>query len=260
MTAVLCSYDQHQHRAVVTRRLPKFGRLTVNGRQRPSVPSWAFLGRLRSRPRRDGTGFRSYRPVLPRKLAERDGEEHWMPLPRSLANIKREIAKKNWEEARRCAGGRTSRKKYRMPTKVRPTAECWWCQSPTQTRDHLFKACPKWKGQQKTLWAEVRKETGRGRSRWKIRIVERIESVEPVGSTPRSGVIARTGGETAPPSAPRPPRRPAPAGIFTQLQESPASSTPIHNNPFTRDVSTTHCQPASQSQSRNHFRHGHAPG
>jgi len=122
-----------------------------------------------------------------------------------LANIKREITKKKWEEAHRWAGGRTSRKKYRMLAsqrpdatvagstkrlasrcyqlktghartgqylhwaKVRPTAECWWCQSPTQTRDHLFKVCPKWKRPQKTLWAEVRKETGRERSRWNIR-------------------------------------------------------------------------------------------
>jgi len=29
--------------------------------------------------------------------------------------------------------------------------------------------CPEWKAQQKILWAEVRKETGRGKDRWKIR-------------------------------------------------------------------------------------------
>jgi len=29
--------------------------------------------------------------------------------------------------------------------------------------------CPEWKAQQKILWAEVRKETGRWKSRWKIR-------------------------------------------------------------------------------------------
>jgi hypothetical protein len=39
----------------------------------------------------------------------------------------------------------------------------------TQTRDHLFKECAEWRGQQKTLWAEVRKETGRGKRRWKVR-------------------------------------------------------------------------------------------
>jgi len=38
-----------------------------------------------------------------------------------------------------------------------------------QTRDHLFKECPKWKGEQKILWAEVRKETGRWKGRWRIR-------------------------------------------------------------------------------------------
>jgi hypothetical protein len=35
-------------------------------------------------------------------------------LPRSLANLKREIGGKKWVEARRWAEGRTSRKKYRM--------------------------------------------------------------------------------------------------------------------------------------------------
>jgi len=45
--------------------------------------------------------------------------------------------------------------------KGRPTAQCWWCQCPSQTRNHLFKVCPEWKMQQKVLWAEVQKETGR---------------------------------------------------------------------------------------------------
>jgi len=51
--------------------------------------------------------------------------------------------------------------------KVRPNAQCWWC--PVQTRDHLFKVCPEWRIQQKILWAEVQKETGKWKSRWKIR-------------------------------------------------------------------------------------------
>jgi hypothetical protein len=39
-----------------------------------------------------------------------------------------------------------------------------------QTREHLFKNCPRWKPQQKILWAEVRRETGRGKKgRFKIR-------------------------------------------------------------------------------------------
>ena len=36
-------------------------------------------------------------------------------------------------------------------------------------REHLFKECPEWKAQQKILWAEVKKETGRWKDRWKIR-------------------------------------------------------------------------------------------
>jgi len=128
-----------------------------------------------------------------------------MPLPRSLANLKREISEKKWTEARQWAGGRTSKTKYRMPmsqkpdgavagstrrlasrfyqleighartgqylhwAKIRPTAQCWWCQCPSQTRDHLFKVCPEWKMPQKVLWAEVLKETKRWKSRWTVR-------------------------------------------------------------------------------------------
>ena len=129
------------------------------------------------------------------------------PLPRSLANLRREISEKKWAEARQWAGGRTSKKKYRMPssqkpdgavansskriasrfyqlktghcltgqylnwTKNRPTPQCWWCRHRTQTRDHLFKECPEWKPQQRILWAEVKKETGRWKDRWKVRVL-----------------------------------------------------------------------------------------
>jgi len=44
-----------------------------------------------------------------------------------------------------------------------------WCRHQTQTRDHLFKECTEWKPQQKILWAEVKKETGRWKDRWKVR-------------------------------------------------------------------------------------------
>jgi len=37
------------------------------------------------------------------------------PIPRSLANLKREISGRKWVEARQWAGGRTSKAKYRMP-------------------------------------------------------------------------------------------------------------------------------------------------
>jgi len=54
-------------------------------------------------------------------------------------------------------------------TENRPTPQCWWCQYQNQTREHLFKVCPEWKAQREILWAEVLKETRRGKSRWKIR-------------------------------------------------------------------------------------------
>jgi hypothetical protein len=43
-----------------------------------------------------------------------------MPLPRSLAHLKREISEKKWVEARSWAGRRVSSKKYRLPREQRP--------------------------------------------------------------------------------------------------------------------------------------------
>jgi len=54
-------------------------------------------------------------------------------------------------------------------TKNRRTPQCWWCRCRIQTREHLFKLCPERKAQKKILWAEVLKETGKWKSRWKIR-------------------------------------------------------------------------------------------
>jgi hypothetical protein len=128
-----------------------------------------------------------------------------MPPPRSLANIAREISERKWSEARQWAERRITAKKYKMPvdqrpdravagcpkrlagryyqlktghcltgqylkwTKNRGSAKCGWCPCERQTREHLFKNCPRWKLQQKTLWAEVRRDTGRGKNRCKIR-------------------------------------------------------------------------------------------
>jgi len=128
-----------------------------------------------------------------------------MPPPRSLANLKREIAEKKWGEARSWTEERIRGRKYRLARDQRPnwmverapkhlagrfhqlrtghcrtgqylewtknadSAACGWCQYRTQTREHLFKHCRKWKRQQKVLWAEVRKETGKGKDRHAIR-------------------------------------------------------------------------------------------
>jgi len=45
---------------------------------------------------------------------------HVMPLPRSLAHMKREVTEEEWAEARRWAGGWTSEKKHAMPKSQRP--------------------------------------------------------------------------------------------------------------------------------------------
>ena len=48
---------------------------------------------------------------------------------------------------------------YLAWTTRRPDATCWWCQDSIQTRQLLFKNCPQWRSQQKTLWTTVLEET-----------------------------------------------------------------------------------------------------
>jgi len=48
------------------------------------------------------------------------GVEYPGLLPRSLANLKREISEKKWTEAQAWAGRRTSKAKYRMPKSQKP--------------------------------------------------------------------------------------------------------------------------------------------
>jgi len=65
--------------------------------------------------------------------------------------------------------GQCFSRQYLHWTKSRPTPQFWWCRYQVQIREHLFKACPEWKAEQKILWAEVLKETGKRKSRWRIR-------------------------------------------------------------------------------------------
>ena len=83
----------------------------------------------------------------------------------TVAGITKRLASRFYQlKAGRCRTGQ-----YLHWAKARPDPECWWCQCPSQTRDHLFKVCREWRLQQKVLWAEVQKETGRWKSRCKIR-------------------------------------------------------------------------------------------
>ena len=65
---------------------------------------------------------------------------------------------------------------YLAWTTRRPDATCWWCQYKIQTREHLFKNCPQWKNQQKTLWSTIlettRKLPGPTRGRTHTNIAE----------------------------------------------------------------------------------------
>ena len=137
------------------------------------------------------------------------------PLPRSLANVKRGFSDQkrtdtlNWTKKQLA---RTGNRKYRSSDKLkpdptvaktnkrlarrfyqmktghcltgqylawttrRPDATCWWCQYKIQTREHLFKNCPQWKSQQRTLWSTVlettRKLPGPTRGRTHTNIAE----------------------------------------------------------------------------------------
>jgi len=131
-------------------------------------------------------------------------EARAMPLPTSLANIKREISEKMWEETHQFAAGQISKRKYRIPKSQKPdgtdagstnrlasriyqlktrrcltgqhlqwtrnpaTPSCWWCRYPNHARVYHLKVCPEWKAGQKILWAEARREIGRCKDRWNI--------------------------------------------------------------------------------------------
>jgi len=88
---------------------------------RDSVAPSTQESRRQREGRRVGEG-RSGRARRPRggmaKLLGQTGARP-MPLPRSLANLKREISEKR-VEARRWAGGRASREKYKMPESHKP--------------------------------------------------------------------------------------------------------------------------------------------
>jgi hypothetical protein len=126
-----------------------------------------------------------------------------------FGHLGREISEKKWLEAKMWADSRVTGKKYQYCrqgkvfqkpnaapaksskrlaarfyqlktgqciagqylkwTKNRPSAKCWWCPYRYQTREHLFKHCPQGKRQHKILWVAVRKETGKGKDRFKIR-------------------------------------------------------------------------------------------
>ena len=131
------------------------------------------------------------------------------PLPRSLANFKRLLGRNVDGDpglvSRKLA--KTSNRKYRPNEKQKPDAivagankliasrfyqlksghcltgqylqcttrcpdtKCWWCQHSIQNRKHLFKNCPQWRCQQKTLWVAVLEETKQlpGPTRWRDR-------------------------------------------------------------------------------------------
>ena len=54
-----------------------------------------------------------------------------------------------------------------------PDDHCWWCDPENisdtqQTRDHLFKRCPRRKDQQGELWAGFKEATKRAKRKWRV--------------------------------------------------------------------------------------------
>jgi ribonuclease HI len=55
---------------------------------------------------------------------------------------------------------------YLAQTRRAANDKCWWCGSgASQTRDHLFKRCTRWKEQQATLWRAVGEATDKKRTK-----------------------------------------------------------------------------------------------
>ena len=70
-----------------------------------------------------------------------------------------------------------------------------------QTRNHLFKECKQWRPQQKKLWEEARRETGRGKNRFRIRdLLADERCTQPIlDFLHTTGVGSRMGPRTVPP-------------------------------------------------------------
>ena len=94
-----------------------------------------------------------------RKLARTSNRKYW-PIDKqkpdaTVAKANKRLASRFYQlKTGHCLTGQ-----YLTWTTRRPDATCWWCQYKIQTREHLFKNCPQWKSQQKTLWATVLEET-----------------------------------------------------------------------------------------------------
>jgi len=93
--------------------------------------------------------------------------------------------------------GHCHTRQYLKWTKNSDTAECGWCRHRTQTREHLFKNCDRWRMQQKIMWAEIRKKTGRGKNRFTIR--ENFADKRCTGAVLDFLRTTRVGARTGPP-------------------------------------------------------------
>jgi len=98
------------------------------------------------------------------ELDKENAGSHWQPQIPAQRQQKPDpaVAKANKRLAARFYQFQTGHcltGQYLAWTTRRPDTTCWWCQYSIQTREHLFKNCPQWKCQQKTLWTTVLKET-----------------------------------------------------------------------------------------------------
>jgi len=81
------------------------------------------------------------------------------------ANTSKRLAARFYQlKAGHCLTGNTSRGRRSSPPLS--TGDAF---TGPETLEHPFKCCPRWKRQQEILWAEVRRETGKGKGLFKIR-------------------------------------------------------------------------------------------
>jgi hypothetical protein len=127
-----------------------------------NVASTAFLKRAAAEARREETiawirsrtaKSRAYIP--PRTLRFRE----------KLRNEKKEVASRYYQFL---TGHALTAPYLKEKLKTRDSDECWWCESgKRQTREHLFKECPRWLPEIRELWRAVGKALGWKRMRWR---------------------------------------------------------------------------------------------
>ncbi|KAF8542555.1 hypothetical protein BDD12DRAFT_876209 [Trichophaea hybrida] len=120
-------------------------------------------------------------------------------IPTSHARVQRKVTEAKWKETdawwkakfnsnEKIAGryfqlkvGHVLTGVYLERIKKNESPECWWCGHKRQTREHLFKRCPKWRKQQDELERRFRKKC-KWKDRAKVEMAQVFDSEDAVKS------------------------------------------------------------------------------